>query len=117
MDKLQIAKQTMEKVLAELGMSKGYDHWESVEPANMEDKIYHKGYNLFTLEAYERIANNLKEKGYTVRYENVENTHHTKVLHVKGDTSYPILHMKVTLDTSDECAKLKARLAELGCHY
>lgn len=27
------------------------------------------------------------------------------------------LYIKVELDKEDECAKLKARLAELGCHY
>ena len=108
-----------EASLSSLGLTMGANRWLSVDPIAEEDKSLngHVAYRgqIFTTEAYERLVQKLESYGFEQHHHSTETTY--KSVTWKKEGSSIKLYIKVELHKEDECAKLKARLAELGCHY
>lgn len=113
------AATNFEASLNSLGLTMGADRWISVDPLVEEDKSLnaHVAYRgqVFTSEAYEKLKQKLEDSGFVQHHRSTDSSYNSITWKKEGS---PIkLYMKVELATAEECAKLKARLAELGCHY
>jgi hypothetical protein len=117
MQKFIKASGLMVTALAELGLRVGGNNWIQVCPKEEEmtaatgmyrDSIFHR-------EASSIYEKALLDAGFVVDFKFNDRDYTTLVY--ECESSPFRVNMRVEADHGDECVKLKARLAELGCHY
>lgn len=72
--------------------------------------------DVWNLDAYENLSLVLEENNFKADKPISSSLGHNSVFWKMAGSDFR-LYVKVELSKEDECAKLKARLAELGCHY
>lgn len=76
------------------------------------------GSAFFNQAGADRMAETLKEAGLVQRQDNhLVSDEWYRTFSVEGLSTEVHLHYKKVPTKEEECANLKARLAELGCHY
>lgn len=116
-EKFSEASRLLHECANELGTSLEIQNWLAMRPTREQRSTTagHWSSDTFSTEAFQVIEQNLLAEGFT-RLESSKDTHYNGIRYGSKDCSVKF-YFRVEHDATDECRKLKARLAELGCHY
>lgn len=122
MNKFLKANVLIEQAMEELGVKIDLrNSTVQINPQTVEQctKIKALGldsHEVWNRESYVQLQNSLEDAGFKVD-QSFNSTLGYNYTAWKLPSCSIRIQVKIELSTEDECAKLKARLAELGCHY